>query len=67
MKLVKRQINGEDEVVLKEPATEEDLRAEAARLRAQLGYDVQPDSKPRRFIATHGFYRGKFLLALEND
>jgi hypothetical protein len=67
VKLVKQQINGNDHIVLKENASTEDLKAEVARLKTVLGYDVQPDKRRGRYIATHGFFRGKFLVALEQD
>lgn len=67
VKLVKRQINGREQLVLKQGATAEDLRREAARLQEKLGYDVQPDSRPGSYLATHRFYRGKYLLCLEPD
>lgn len=67
MKLVKQQINGEDRVVLKENATPEDLLNEATHLRTALGYEVQPDGRVGRYLATHRFYRGRYLLALEAD
>jgi hypothetical protein len=67
VKLVKQQINGNERVVLKEAATPEDLRAEVARLRSKFGYEIHPDQKPGRFIATHSFYRGKYILALEPE
>ncbi len=65
MNLVKQQINGKERVVLKEDATAEDLRAEAARLRTKFGYEIQPDGRPGRFIATHSHFRGKYILSLE--
>lgn len=64
---MKHQINGNEHVVLKENATVEDLRTEASRLKENLGYEVQPDERLGRYIATHNFYRGKFLLSLEAD
>jgi hypothetical protein len=67
VKLVKQQLNGDEHVVLKENASMEDLKAEVARLTMLLGYDVQPDKRRGRYIATHGFFRGKFVLALEQD
>lgn len=67
VKLVKHQINGKERVVLKESANIEDLRAEAMRLKSKLGYEVQPDEHRARFIATHNFYRGKYVLSLEPD
>ena len=67
VKLVKRQLNGKEHTVLKENASLEDLRAEAARMKAVLGYDVQPDDRLGRYIATHTYYRGKYVLVLEPD
>jgi hypothetical protein len=67
VKLVKQQTNGNERVVLKTDATLEDLRAEATRLKKQLGYTVKPDGRVGRYVATHPFYRGKFVLELEND
>ena len=67
MKLVKNQVNGNERIILKENATADDLRVEAARLRAKFGYEIQPDGRPDRYVATHKFYRGRFLIALEPD
>lgn len=67
VKLVKQQINGNEHIVLKENASVEDLRAEVNRLKTLLGYDVKPDGRQNRFIATHSFYRGKFFVGLEKD
>lgn len=67
VKLVKQQINGKERLVLKENATVDDLRIEAGRLQTTLGYDVQADGRPGRYLATHPFYRGKYLLSLEPD
>jgi hypothetical protein len=67
MKLVKQQINGSDRVVLKENAEAEDLKAEAARLKRELGYDVQHDKRRGNYVLSHDFYRGKFLLLLAPD
>jgi hypothetical protein len=66
VKLVKQQINGSERVVLKQNATEEDLRAEAARLREVLGYEVKPQGRVE-YTATHPFFRGKFTLSLVPD
>ena len=65
--MVKRQINGKERTILKENATQEDLRREAARLKELFGYDVEPDGKPGGYLATHRFYRGKYVLTLEAD
>lgn len=67
VKLVKQQTNGRDHVVLKQEASNGDLLAEVARLKTQLGYEVKPDGKPGRYIATHRFFRGKFALSLEPE
>ena len=67
VKLVKQQINGSDRTVLKENATAEDLRAEAVRLQHLLGYEVEADERSKRYIATHRFFRGKFVLSLQPD
>lgn len=67
VKLVKKQINGNERVVLKQDATTSDLRIEANRLQAMLGYEVKPDGTAARYVATHPFYRGKYLLTLEPD
>lgn len=67
VKLVKQQLNGDETVVLKEDASVEDLKAEAARLRAEFGYNVQADKRRSRYIATHSFFSGKFALALVED
>lgn len=67
VKLVKRQLNGSERIVLKEEASVDDLRAEADRLRKALGYTVKADERLGRYLATHKFYRGKFVLALEPD
>jgi hypothetical protein len=67
VKIVKRQLNGTERIVLKDGASPNDLDAEAKRLRSLFGYDVQPDGKKGRYIATHGFYRGKYVIALEPD
>ncbi len=65
VKLIKRQINGEDCVVVKRDASTEDLHVEAARLQRELGYRLQLDKG--RYVATHDFYRGKFVLELVPD
>ena len=67
MKLVKQQINGADRVVLKADATSEDLKAEAARLKAQLGYEVRHDRRRGTYLASHNFFQGKFVLMLAPD
>lgn len=67
VKVVKQQINGTDRVVLKENATVEDLKAVAMGLKKNLGYDIQPDKRRGTFTASHGFFRGKFVLSLEPD
>jgi hypothetical protein len=67
VKLVKQQINGAERLVLKENATPEDVKLEAARMRKELGYDVQPEGRTGRYLATHKFYRGRYRLALEAD
>jgi hypothetical protein len=67
VKLVKRQLNGDDHVVLKADASADDLKAEAARLKKELGYQVQLDKRRGGYLATHAHFRGKFLLALEQD
>lgn len=66
MKLIKNQINGKEHVVLKENASMDDLRAEADRMRA-LGYDLKAEERLARYVATHKFYQGRFLLALETE
>ena len=67
VKLVKNQLNGNDRVVLKDDATADDLRIEAARLRMKFGYDIQPDGGPDKYVATHKYYRGRYMLSLEPD
>ncbi|MES2692941.1 MAG: hypothetical protein V4773_05665 [Verrucomicrobiota bacterium] len=67
MKLVKHQINGNDHLVLKENASLEDLRAEAERLKTELGYELEADERLGRYIATHKFYKGKYVLSLEAE
>ena len=67
MKLVKQQINGNDRVVLKEDATADDLKAEVMRLKTLLGYDVQHDRRRGTYLASHGFFRGKYVLMLAPD
>lgn len=66
VKLVKNQINGKEHIVLKENASMEDLRQEADRMRA-LGYDLKAEERLARYVATHKFYQGRFLLALETE
>ena len=67
VKLVKQQLNGKEHTVVKTNASTEDLRAEALRMKNQLGYEVQADERLGRYIATHSFFRGKFVLMLEQD
>lgn len=67
VKLVKHQINGQERVVLKENASRDDLRAEASRLHQLLGYQIEPDEHANRYLATHRFFRGRFVLTLEAD
>jgi hypothetical protein len=67
MRLVKRQLNGTERIVLKPNASPEDLLKEAGRMRTQLGYDVRPDNATGRYVATHPHYRGKFVLTLEPE
>jgi hypothetical protein len=67
VKLVKQQVNGSERMILKENATLDDLRVEAARLRTKFGYDVQPDGRADRYVASHKFYRGRYFLALEPE
>jgi hypothetical protein len=67
VKLVKQQLNGDEQVVLKDNASMEDLKAEVTRLKTLLGYDVHPDKRRGRYIATHNFFSGKFVLMLEQD
>lgn len=67
VKLVKRQINGNEHVVLKENASAEDLRLEAVRLKQLLGYEIEADERLGCYLATHHFYRGKFIMSLEPD
>lgn len=67
VKLVKLQTNGTERRVVKEDATEDDLRVEAARLRAELGYDVQPDGRRGSYVVSHPFYRGRYVLTLEPE
>lgn len=66
MKLIKNQMNGKEHIVLKENASMDDLRAEAERMRA-LGYDLKAEERLARYVATHKFYQGRFLLALEAE
>ena len=67
VKVVKQQINGGERIVLRENATADDLKAEAQRMKQTLGYDIQPDKRRGTFIASHSFFRGKFVLSLEPD
>ena len=67
VKLVKQQLNGTERTVLKDHASTADLIAAAARLRTQLGYRVQADERAGRYLATHPFFSGKFLLSLEPE
>lgn len=67
VKVVKQQINGGDRVVLKENAMAQDLKSEALRLKALLGYDVQHDKRRGTYILSHDFFQGKFVLMLEPD
>jgi hypothetical protein len=67
VKVVKQQIDGGERVVLKENATADDLSAEAQRMKKTLGYDIQVDRRRGTFIASHSFFRGKFVLSLEPD
>jgi hypothetical protein len=67
VKLVKRQINGDERVVLNESASLEDLATEAARLHRVFGYDVKLDHQHSAYLVTHAFYRAKFILALERE
>ena len=64
---MKHQINGEEHVVLKEDATPDDLRAEADRMQAVLGYEVQSDERLGQFLVSHPFFQGRFVLALEGE
>ena len=67
VKVVKKQINGGDRVVLKENAMAQDLKAEAMRLKTQFGYDIQHDKRRGTYIISHDFFHGKFVLVLEPD
>jgi hypothetical protein len=67
VKVVKQQINGGDRVVLKENANALDLKAEAQRLKAQFGYDIQHDKRRGAYIMSHDFFQGKFVLMLAPD
>lgn len=67
VKLVKQQINGSDRTVLKDNASAEDLRAEAVRLQHLLGYEIEVDERRARYIVTHRFFRGKFVLSLQPE
>ena len=67
VKVVKKQLNGGDRVVLKEHAMAQDLKTEAMRLKTQFGYDVQHDKRRGAYIASHDFFQGKFVLVLEPD
>jgi hypothetical protein len=67
VKLVKQQINGNDRVVLKTDATADDLRIEAMRLKTLLGYEVRHDKRRGTYLASHGFYQGKYVLMLAPD
>jgi hypothetical protein len=64
---VKQQLNGNEQVVIKDDASMDDLKAEVTRLKSMLGYNVQPDKRRGRYIATHNFFSGKFILSLEQD
>lgn len=66
VKLVKRQLNGNEHIVLKENASIDDLRLEAERLKYVLGYQVEADPHGG-YLARHDFYRGKFIMSLEAD
>lgn len=66
MKLVKSQMNGKEHIVLKENASMDDLRVEAERMRA-LGYDLKAEERLARYVATHKFFQGRFLLSLETE
>ncbi|MGH7944955.1 MAG: hypothetical protein ACREH8_00435 [Opitutaceae bacterium] len=67
VKVVKQQINGGERVILKENAVPQDLKAEAQRLKTQLGYDIQHDRKRGTYVASHDFFQGKFVLMLAPD
>jgi hypothetical protein len=67
VKLVKHQINGDEHVVLKDDATPDDLRAEADRMHAVLGYEVQSDERLGQFVVSHPFFHGRFVLTLEGE
>lgn len=67
VKLVKQQINGGEQVVLKTDATEEDLKFEAMRLKTLLGYEVRHDRRRGTYHASHNFYQGKYVLMLAPD
>lgn len=67
MKLVKQQLNGNERLVLKDGATMDDLQVEAARLRNKLGYEIERDGRIDRYLASHKFYRGRYVLSLEPD
>ena len=67
VKLIKQQVNGSGHVVLKENASPADLRAEASRMQKVYGYEVTPGENAGRYIATHPFFRGKYILSLEPE
>ena len=67
VKVVKKQINGGDRVVLKENAMVQDLKSEAMRLKTQFGYDVQHEKRRGTYIISHDFFQGKYVLMLEPD
>lgn len=67
VKLIKQQVNGREQVVLKENASPDDLRAEAVRLQELYGYHVQPGERAGKYVATHPFFRGKFIISLEPE
>ena len=66
MKLVKQQINGDERMVLKAPASVDDLRAEAARLEQKFGYHAEA-RQGGKYLLTHPCFRGEFMLWLEPE
>ena len=60
-------MNGRDQVVVKADASPADLRAEAERMERVFGYQLKTGERADRVIATHPFFRGKYLLSLEPE
>ena len=67
VKLIKQQVNGNEQVVLKTEASPADLREEAERLERMFGYQIKTGERADRVVATHPFFRGKYVLSLEPE